>query len=210
LTEAKYLKKHNELAYKHEYLGAITGTGGAIFPNVKSFIITDEMIKTFDKIRQGIDWGYVLDAAAWVRTHYDKTRRNLYIYDEIYGLGLSNKVLAEKIKLKCPTQELKDIKNVADSAEPKSIDELKGYGIRIAGAQKGQGSVEYGIKWLQSLENIFIDADRCPNAYREFSLYELERAKDGSFKREPPDKNNHTIDAARYGCEEDMKRQTYF
>jgi PBSX family phage terminase large subunit len=209
LIEAEHLKKQNELAYKHEYMGEITGTGGAIFTNVKKSAMTDETIRKFDNLRQGIDWGYVNDAAAWVRLHYDKTRRSVYIFDEIYGLAMSNRTLADKIKNKLTANELALIKNTADSAEPKSVDELKGYGLLMQAADKGQGSVEHGIKWLQDLENIYIDDARCPHAFREFMFYELERDKNGELKREPPDKDNHTIDAVRYALEKDMKRKSY-
>ncbi|WP_397271289.1 terminase large subunit, partial [Peribacillus simplex] len=71
---------------------------------------------------------------------------------------------------------------IADSAEPKSIAELKGYGIRIKGAKKGPDSVDYGIKFLQDLEEIIIDPVRCPNTKREFYGYELEPDGNGGFK----------------------------
>ena len=62
-------------------------------------------------------------------------------------------------------------------------------------------------QWLQDLEEIIIDPQRCPETAKEFSEYELERDKDGNFKSGFPDKNNHHIDAVRYACEADMKRQ---
>ena len=92
------------------------------------------------------------------------------------------------------------------AAEPKSIDEVRGYGLRVVGARKGPDSVEYGIKWLQDLEEIIIDPARCPETAREFSGYELERDREGIFKAGYPDKDNHHIDAVRYACEDDMKR----
>ena len=95
-----------------------------------------------------------------------------------------------------------------DSAEPKSIAEVSGYGLRVKGARKGPDSVEYGIKWLQDLEAIIIDPDRCPETAREFGSYELDRDKDGNFKAGFPDHDNHHIDAVRYACEDDMKKVT--
>ena len=91
-----------------------------------------------------------------------------------------------------------------DSAEPKSIDEVRGYGLRVYGAKKGPDSVEYGVKWLQDLEEIVIDPLRCPQTAREFREYELDRDKEGNFKAGFPDRNNHHIDAMRYACEEDI------
>ena len=94
----------------------------------------------------------------------------------------------------------------AESAEPRSNDELRDRGIRIQAAKKGPGSVEHGVSWFQNLSEIVIDPNRCPNAAREFSQYELERDGAGGFKGGFPDRDNHCIDAARYACEREMKR----
>lgn len=201
LIEAEHLKDKNENAYKHEYLGEVTGTGGEIFTNATIRKITDEETQKFEHIKRGIDWGYAIDPFVYVKCHYDKTRRRLYIFDEIYKVGLSNRKAAEMIKKQDPNHQT----IVADSAEPKSIAEMKTYGIKIKGAKKGPDSVDYGIKFLQDLEEIVIDIDRCPNAAREFLNYELEKNKDGNFKAEFPDKDNHTIDAVRYALEDDMR-----
>lgn len=64
--------------------------------------------------------------------------------------------------------------------------------------------MDYGIRWLQSLDEIVIDKRRCPNTYREFVGYEYERNREGQFISAYPDKNNHAIDAVRYGCEDLM------
>lgn len=69
------------------------------------------------------------------------------------------------------------------------------------GAKKGPDSVRFGINWLQSRAHIYIDRHRCPNTYREFSSYEYDRNRDGQFINAFPDKNNHAIDAVRYGLQ---------
>lgn len=196
--EADYLKSLNELAYRHEYLGEVTGTGGIIFQNVEDIRISDKMISHFDNLREGIDWGFACDPFAWNKLHYDKTRRTLYIYDEIHKVGLTNDRAMELIKPK--TQVI----ITADSAEPKSIAEFQLHNFNIRGAVKGADSVRYGIKWLQKLVKIYIDKERCPNTYEEFALYELEKDKNGEFKDKYPDKNNHHIDTVRYALEDDM------
>ena len=94
---------------------------------------------------------------------------------------------------------------ICDSAEPKSVAEIRSYGINAVGAKKGRGSVEYGIKWLQDLEEIVIDPERCPETFKEFNNYELEPDGDDGFKAQFPDKNNHSIDAVRYSREFDMR-----
>ena len=201
LVEAQHLKEVKPEAYRHEYLGEVTGTGGEVFSNVTLRAITDEEVSRFDKLRRGIDWGYAADPFAYNVCHYDKTRRQLYIFREIHKVKLSNRAAADLIK-----PEAGGARITCDSAEPKSIDEVKGYGLRVVGAKKGPDSVEYGVKWLQDLEEIIIDPTRCPETAREFSGYELERDREGNFKAGYPDKDNHHIDAVRYACEDDMRR----
>lgn len=204
--EAEHLKEVNELAYRNEYLGEATGTGGAVFENLTIREITDDEIKTFDRIYDGLDFGYAVDPACYVQVYYDKTRKRLYIFSEVYGAGLSNERLWEKIVEK----KISRATITADSAEPKSIDKLNSLGqIYVIGAKKGPDSVEYGIRWLQDLEEIIIDNKRCPNCAREFGLYEYERDKYGEFKSKYPDVNNHSIDAVRYAVEDETKSNTF-
>lgn len=198
IIEAEHLKKTNELAYRNEYLGEATGTGGAVFTNLKIREITDAEIKQFDNILDGNDFGYAVDPNCYLQMHYDKTRKRLFIFNEIYKVGMSNKQLALEIKkIKIGHSYI-----TCDSAEPKSIAELKTYGLLVKAAKKGPDSIDYGIKFLQNLEEIVIDNRRCPNAAREFSGYEYEKDKFGNFISKYPDKNNHSIDAARYGIED--------
>lgn len=203
IVEAEHLKKTKPDMYAHEYMGEVTGTGGEIFTNIDIRVIADDEVKTFDKIRRGIDFGYAIDPFVYIVCHYDKTRRKLYIFDEIYKVGLSNKGAAEEIKNHTAYNDY----ITCDSAEPKSINELKQYGLRVRGAKKGPDSVEYGIKFLQSLEGIIIDPVRCPMAAKEFYEYELEKDGNGEFKATYPDKNNHCIDATRYALEDDMNNR---
>lgn len=200
IYEANKLKAKNETAYRHEYLGEITGTGGAVFENVIEKRITDEEIRQFDRRRYGLDFGFAVDPLAFVSMHYDSKREILYIFDEIYQPKLINRQAAAKIKKKITETAL--IR--ADSAEPKSIKELNELGLRVIAAKKGPDSVEFGIRWLQGLSAIVIDKKRCPNAYKEFVTYEYETTRDGQYISAYPDKNNHAIDAVRYGCEDLM------
>lgn len=203
--EAEHLKEVNELAYRNEYLGEATGTGGAVFENLTIREITDDEIKTFDKIYDGLDFGYATDPSCYIQVHFDKTRKKLYIFSEVYGYSLSNERLWEKILEK----KISRATITADSAEPKSIDRLNSLGrMYVHGAKKGPDSVEYGIRWLQDLEEIIIDNVRCPNCAREFGTYEYERDKYGEFKNKYPDVNNHSIDAVRYAIEDETKSNT--
>ena len=202
IAEAEHTKKVNPTAYKHEYLGEEVGTGLEVFNNINLREITEEEIKTFDKIYQGLDFGYATDPLAFVKIYYDKTRRRIFIFKEIYALNLSNRVFAGKL-----TQEERRTLTIADSAEPKSIAELRiDYGLNIKGAKKGAGSVEHGIKFLQDLEEIIIDPRRCPNTANEFINYALEMDRNGVVKNKFPDADNHAIDAVRYALEMETTR----
>ena len=200
IVEAEHLKKVNSDAYAHEYLGAVTGTGGEIFRNLTIRKITDLEINNFDHIKIGVDFGYSIDPFVYVRCNYDKKHKTLYIFDEIFKVGLSNRKATDLI------QERNDNRTMiyADSAEPKSIAEMKSYGLRITGAKKGKDSIDYGIKFLQDLEQIVIDNERCLNVAREFLNYEYAMDSLGEFKADYPDRNNHTIDACRYSMVDEM------
>lgn len=202
--EAEHLKATNERAYRHEYLGEVTGTGGAVFENVQTKSITQKEIDAFDRIYNGLDWGYFPDPWAFNRMHYDAARRILYIFDELTRIKTGNRETANKLIERGITK--KD-KITADSAEPKSVADYKSYGLWCRGAIKGPGSVEYSMKWMQSLTAIVIDPERCPDTAKEFMHYEYERDKEGTPVQGFPDKDNHHIDAVRYGMEEVWKRR---
>lgn len=203
IDDAEYLKSINPSAYEHEYLGIPNGNGGMVFENVAGDKITDEEISRFDRVLNGVDWGYFPDPWAFNRVHYDSARRTLYIYDELTANKKGNKETAEMLTQKGLTR---DDRITADSAEPKSVADYNKMGLRCLGAIKGPGSVEYSMKWLQSLSKIVIDPARCPDTFREFTSYEYERTKDGEIISGYPDKDNHHIDAVRYATEQVWKR----
>lgn len=201
IVEAEHLKKVNSTKYEHDYLGAVTGTGGEVFRNLTIREITDEEIKIFDHIKNGLDFGYAADPLAYVKCHYNKTRKKLYIFDQIYKVQLGNSKAVKMIKEKNPL----NIRITADSEEPRTINEFRQLGLNIIGAIKGPDSVEHGLKYLsEEIEEIIIDPIRCPDVKREFLGYEIEKDKEDNLKGEYPDKNNHTIDAVRYAIENDI------
>lgn len=194
ITEAEKLRVTNELAYRNEYLGEVTGTGGNVFENVTVRDITPEEINSFGWFYQGIDWGWFPDPFQWVRCAFDPNRRKLYILDEFRTVknGNDDTFLAIKDRLR-PDESL-----VADSAEPKSISDYKTFGAYwIRAAVKGPGSVDYSMKWLAALNEIIINKT-CEHTAQEFLAYEYERNAQGEFVKGYPDANNHAIDAVRY------------
>lgn len=201
LAEAEKLKAKNERAYRHEYLGEVTGTGGAVFENVEDMAMSNELVGNFDRLYYGLDFGFAVDPLAYVAMYYDAKREDLYIFDELYRQKMTNSQAAKAIKLRISGGRI-----LADAAEPKSIAEMSDYGLRISGARKGPDSIDFGMRWLQNRAHIYIDKRRCPNTYKEFVAYEYDRNKDGQFVSAYPDANNHSIDAVRYGLSEVMSR----
>lgn len=201
LAEAEHLKATDERAYQHEYLGIPVGTGGNVFDNLELREITDEEMSHFDRIYQGVDYGWFPDPFAFIRLHYDRARETIYLMDEIYQNKLTNEASGNIII----QRGYKDAYITCDSAEPKSVADYRAMGLPAKAAVKGPGSVDYGMKWLQR-RKIVIDRKRTPNAYNEFVNYEYDRNKDGDIISGYPDENNHLIDATRYAVERISRR----
>ena len=203
IKEAEETKKKNEMKYRWEYMGEAIGSGITPFNNLEFREITDEEVANFDNIRNANDFGYATDPNAFVRIHYDKKKNGIYIFDELYKHQLSNRKLAEWLKEKGYDNDV----IYADSAEPKSIAELKNdFGIsKIKGVKKGPDSVEFGERWLDDLDFICIDPKRTPKTAFEFENIDYQTDRDGNPKPRLIDKDNHSIDAVRYAMSEDMR-----
>lgn len=215
IEEAEELKRVNERAYIHEYLGKAIGTGGDVFPNVEDMDmevpvhrydmygnVKEEvpMWKTFDKIYNGLDWGFAIDPTRFVRLHFNKDSHSIYIFDEYDTRKARIREIYDALYVehtKITNEELL----IADpgGGGAFAIADFKAYGAFIRQAVKGPESVNYGIKWLQGLKHIYIDKRRCPETWKEFTSYEYEQDKDGNFISSYPDENNHSIDACLSG-----------
>lgn len=207
IEEAEAMKERNLKRYEWEYLGKAIGSGVVPFDNLQVVAgsITDEMVANFDNIRNAVDFGYATDPLAFVRWHYDKKRNGIYALDELYGQKISNREFAKW----ATNRGYQSDEIYADSAEPKSINELRAeHGMkRIQGVKKGPDSVEYGEQWLDDLDFICIDPLRTPNIAREFENIDYQTDKDGNPKPRLDDKDNHAIDATRYAFVADMNNR---
>lgn len=207
IDEAEDLKRINESAYEHEYMGKAIGTGGDVFQNVEdkdmsekvpvydfygSIIGYKPLYETFDRIYNGLDWGFATDPLAFVKCHFDKKNLDLYIYREFITHKTRNEDSFRMLYIENKLIDMSELLT-ADSAEPKSVADYRAYGAFIRGAEKGPDSVRYGIKWLQGLRHIYIDKRTCPNAWREFINYEYEQDREGNFISAYPDENNHCL-----------------
>ena len=204
IEDAAFLKETNPTAYENEYLGVANGQGGQVFDNIEVREISDDEIKHFDNIFNGIDWGWYPDPFAFMRVHYDAGRHTLYLWHEYTANKRSNEQTAKDLRKQGITEN--DI-ITCDSAEQKSVGDYRAYGLLARAAEKGPHSREYSYKWLQSLRAIVIDPVRCPVATDEFLHYEYERDKDGNVISGYPDGNDHCIDAVRYAMERVWKRR---
>lgn len=193
------MKKHNPRRYSVAGLGNWGVVDGLVYENWKEEVFdTDEIRKqnTSLKTAFGLDFGYSVDETAFVVAYIDLKSEKIYICDELYETKLSNKQIYEKIERMGYCKEL----ITADSAEPKSIDELRSLGLRrISAARKGKDSINNGIQFIQNFEIII--HPRCVNFLTEISNYTWSKDKFGNNINKPVDDFNHLMDALRYGCE---------
>jgi phage terminase large subunit len=151
----------------------------------------------------GLDFGYTNDPTALFCGFLSLSEKKLYVWDELYQKGLSNKAIHSEVSRMGYGKE----RITGDSAEPKSIDELRGLGLRIAGAKKGKDSVNNGIQWIQDLEIII--HPRCVNFLMEISTYQWKKDKFDKKLNEPEDDNNHLMDAMRYALEKYIQKNKW-
>lgn len=143
----------------------------------------------------GLDFGYTNDPSALFCGLIDQTTKQLFVFDEMYSTGMSNRAISDTVKEMGYGKE----HITADSSEPKSIDELKSLGLRVKSAKKGKDSVQNGIQWIQDLEIII--HPRCVNFLTEISNYTWDKDKFGTKLNKPIDEFNHLMDAMRYALE---------
>lgn len=195
------MKENNPRRYQVAGLGNWGIVDGLIYENFEERLFTLEEIKDYKTVA-GLDFGYTNDPTAFFIGFLDKKGSVLYVWDEMYSKGLSNKKIYENIKNMGYSKE----KITGDSAEPKSIDELKGYGLRIKGAKKGKDSILNGIQWIQDLKIVI--HPRCNNFLTEISNYQWDKDKFGKALNRPIDDFNHLLDAMRYALEDDIQSKT--
>jgi phage terminase large subunit len=199
--DVRDLENETDKYYYNVYtLGNWGILGNVIFTNWRVEDLSG-MRDQFISRHNGLDFGFSSDPAALAATHYDRHHKTIYFFDELYEKGLTNDLLAEEIIKRIG----KDLV-VCDSAEPKSIAELKKYGVSAVGAKKGKDSVLFGIQWLQ--QQVMVIDVSCIHTKNEVMQYHWKEDKNGMAIREPVDKNNHLIDGTRYAYEDEASRFT--
>ena len=188
------MKKNNPRRYQVAGLGNWGVVDGLVYENFeeKEFMLKD--IRNCQTVC-GLDFGYTNDPTAFFMGFYDKKSMKLYVWDEFYKRGLSNREIYQTIETMGYSKE----KIIADSAEPKSIDELKHFGLRVRGAKKGKDSINNGIQFIQDLKIII--HPRCVNFITEINNYAWDKDRFGKTLNRPIDDFNHLMDAMRYAVE---------
>ena len=194
------MKKRNPRRYDVAGLGGWGIVDGLVYENWKEQAFdhtSDEFKKEHPNLVScfGLDFGYTNDPSTLFCGLLDLKEKRLFVFDEMYEKGLSNKRIAETVQAMGYGKE----RITADSAEPKSIDELKSLGLRVKGASKGKDSIKNGIQWIQDLEIII--HPRCVNFITEISNYTWDTDKFGTKLNVPIDDFNHLMDAMRYALE---------
>ena len=192
------MKQQNPRRFNVAGLGNWGVVEGLVYENWKEQPFTLKEIEHC-KSAFGLDFGYTNDPSAFFVGFIDVENKRLYVWDEFYEKGLSNKKIYELIDQMGYSKE----RITGDSAEPKSIDELKGMGLHITGAKKGKDSVNNGIQWIQDLEIII--HPRCVNFLTEISNYTWDVDRFGKKLNVPIDDFNHLMDAMRYALEKYIK-----
>lgn len=178
-------------------LGELGIAEGLVFDNFEEL---DFDKNSFGRYYNGIDWGFSNDPFACVRVAVENDC--LYVCDEVYGKKLLNKDSAPMV-----SNLIGDEYVYCDCAEPKSIAEYRSLGVNALEAKKGAGSIESGVKHLQSYKKIYIHPT-CYNTLSEFRNYEWKRDKNGDCLPMPVDAFNHAIDAIRYALNDIIGQNT--
>lgn len=159
----------------------------------KDWKIIDKLPHEARLVSRGLDFGYSQDPAALVSVYF--YNGGYILKEEFCRVGLLNRQIADIINNLPEPQTMV----VADSAEPKSIDEMREYGVSVVGSQKGQGSVSQGIQWVQSQRVSILKTD--VNLIKAYRNYMWQTDKDGNILDKPDHYLSDILDAARYGLE---------
>lgn len=195
------LKEQDYQYYRIYALGEWGSLGNLVYSNWEKADLS-QLKGTFDNYKNGGDWGFADDPFAVVRMHYDKTRKTIYVTDEICQSGLHNDESSELVKSLIGRDRI-----VMDSSEPKSVADFKRNGVNAVSAKKGPGSIEHGIRWIQG--NKLIIDNNCTSFIKEISSYKYREDKDGNVIPKPVDMNNHLMDSMRYALEGEMTQNSW-
>lgn len=188
------MKEKNPRRYRIEGEGEWGIAEGLIYTNVTFEEFDPDEIRRITGIKSAfnLDFGYT-DPNAFVCEMVDNDAMRIYVFDEWYKTGVTNRIIAEQIKKMGYGGE----RIICDNAEPKSIAELQEEGIRAEASRKGKDSVNHGIQQIQNYQ--IVVHPRCTEFRKEIENYCWEKDKDGKPTDKPDHEFSHGMDSMRYG-----------
>lgn len=191
---AEWFKEHKPRYYANNYMGEVTGTGGAIFENLEIRKITDDEINGFGESSYGLDFGFE-HPQVFTESYYDRETDIVYIIWEKWAKRMRQSRFAREI------EKYKSVEIIADSARPDNINDFNDWGFDVIGATKRWkgGGRDYAWEWMQMRRKIVIDPERTPHCAKEFQKAEHEQLRDGSFSSRYPDLEEDCIMSVIYG-----------
>ena len=198
------MKVENPRRYNVAGLGEWGVVDGLVYENWEEQLFDWQKVSAMPDVESafGLDFGYTNDPTALFCGLISNNQKTLWVFDELYQKALTNEMIANKVKDMGYAKEL----ITADSAEPKSIEELRRLGIRrIKAAEKGKDSIINGIQKIQDYH--IIVHPRCVNFLTEISCYAWDKDKFGNAVNKPIDDYNHLMDAMRYALENKIHKR---
>ena len=207
IQRIEWIRDHKPTVYRHEYLGEQVGTGTEVFTNIVTETITDEQIAEWrvdGRHRWGIDFGIENDPTAMTGTVYDRDTETLYFFSEWRKehpfFTTIHEELARRGLLETPI--------VADTAPAGWYQNINNLGAKLRGCYKAEDWPAIGVQWLRTRARLVFDPVRCRESYEEFRSYQFQRGANGRIRETFPDMDNHFIDSARYGQEDNIRHDT--
>lgn len=197
------MRRENPRRYRVAGLGEWGAAEGLIYDRWEMRDFDVDKARRIPGVRSafGLDYGYTNDPTALFCGLALPEKGLLLVFDEIYERGMSNREIARRVKAAGYAKE----RIIADSAEPKSNDELRFLGLRVQPAAKGRDSVSHGIQYLQDYR--ILVHPRCGHFAEEIGAYAWERDREGAPVNRPGEENNHLMDAMRYAMEPYIRRR---
>ena len=199
-----WMKRTNPRRYRIEGEGDWGISEGQIYTNYKVELFDINKIREVAGVKAAfnLDFGFT-DPNAFICELIDNTNMKIYIFDEWYKTGVTNKVIAEQIKkMGYGNQRI-----ICDCAEPKSIAELQDEGIRAEPSRKGKDSVNHGIQLIQNYQIII--HPKCVEFQKEINNYCWAKDKDGRPTDKPDHEFSHGMDSMRYGISKALMPETF-
>lgn len=206
IEDAEWLRDTNKSSYAWEMLGEVTGTGGAVFENLRALKLCEEDLRGFGNVRNGVDFGWFPDPWRFVRCEWQPARRRLVVFEERSRNKTTPRDTGSIIKA--------SLERFGEAGELVSCDDAgvtdinvyrRECGLNARPAGKG-GLRRASYQWLAGLREIAVDRDRCPLTWEELALCEFAKDRQGNWIDDYNDGNDHSIDAIRYAVMAEVRR----